>query len=262
MAQLTELKDALQELGLSPNAIACYVESYCLGPATAGSIAKACGMDRSSAYLALGQLKELGLLAEDVSGAPKKVWAKHPKAVIARLRTNMRRLRKHSDAIEESMDELLAPYAAMDSRPVLQSFAGKEGLKRISDDILENADGGILLLSNFERESQVFSAADHNDFIDERIRRGISIRVIATDSESARNELASDKKQLRQTRIVAKNAFNAETYIYGNTVAMLDHDREVIGFIMRSKAFADSQRFVFEQLWKNCGANHERISHP
>lgn len=253
MHQLTELKEALELLNVSPNAVKCYTESYRLGPASVGNIAKACGMDRSSAYLALGQLKELGLLAEDVSGTRKRVWAKHPKAVLARLRTNMRRLRKQADAVEEKMDELLAPYAAADSRPVLQSFAGKDGLKRISDDILENADGEILLLSNFERESQVFSAADHNDFIDERIRRGIPIRVIATDSESAYNELATDHKQLRQTRIVAKNAFNAETYIYGNTIAMLDRDREIIGFIMRSAAFADSQRFMFEQLWKTCG---------
>lgn len=262
MSELNELKDALQLLNLSPNAIRCYLESYRLGQASVSQVAQACSLDRSSTYLALAQLKEQGLLVEDLAGSRKLVAAKPPAAVLARLRTNIRRLRRGAEAVELNLAKLLAPYAAATSRPVLQVFTGKEGLRRVSDDILEHAEGEILLLSNFESESDVFSADEHADFIRERVRRGVSIRVIATDSSAARNELASDKSQLRQTRLVAAGAFAAETYIYGNTVAMLSHSGDIVGFLLRTPAFADSQRFLFEQLWSTLGVNHERVSNP
>lgn len=260
MTKLRELKEALSLLNLTPNAAQFYLESYGTGPASIGTIAKQCAMDRSSAYIAFEQLKEAGLMGEEAAGARKKVWAKPPKAVLAKLRTDIRRLRRQAESIEDAMPDLLAAYSEEEHKPVLQFFSGKEGLGRISEDILEHAEDEILLLSNLEEEDKVFTNHDHTDFIERRVKNGVRIRVIATDSNRARTMQAADKKFLREIRFVERDAFESETYIYGDRVAMLSFDKEIIGFIVRSKSFAQTQKWIFEQLWKQKGGDHEKNS--
>lgn len=248
-SELRKLADALGVLGASPNAVAFYLASYKAGRSTVGDVARSCGMDRSSAYIACDQLVEFGLVEEDVSAARKTVVAKPPSSVLARLRTEMRRLRRQYDEVESSMPELLAEFAASESRPVLRFYAGHDGLKQIVDDVLEHAQGEVLLFTNQRTEKNVFSSADHQEFIRERIRRGVSIRVLAADTPEARDMRASDASLRRETRLVDGEPFTSETYIYGDNVAMLSFDTDVVGFVVRSREFADAQRWAFEQLW-------------
>lgn len=247
--ELAKLDEALRTLGASPNAAAFYLACYRGGKATVGDVARACKMDRSSAYLACEQLEALGLVELDATAARKTVAAKPPSAVLARLRTEMRRLRRHHDDVEESMSELMAAYASHASKPVLRFFSGHDGLKQITDDVLEHADGEILLFTNQRTEKNVFSSADHQEFIRERLRREISIRVLAADTPEAHAMAASGKTVRRETRIVQGEPFTSETYIYGDSVAMLSFDTDVVGFVVRSREFAAAQRWTFEQLW-------------
>lgn len=256
MPELVELKEALQSLHLSPNAVRFYLESYRTGPASIGQIALLCSMDRSSAYLAVEQLKEHGLVTEDLAGTRKKIAAKPPKTVLARLRTETRRFRRQAEAIEESLPALLASYAANEAKPILQFFSGVPGLHQVTDDVLEQAEGEILLLTNQATEKDVFSKADHEAFIATRLQRGISIRVLAANVPDAYELQKRDKYCLRETRVVDGEPFTSETYIYADTVAMINFNREVMGFTVRSKEFAESQRWMFEQLWKHYGEDH------
>lgn len=245
----SELAGALRMMGATENAVRVYMMSYVTGRATIGKLAGLCKMDRSSAYLACDQLKELGVVTSDGSAARKEVWAKPPKAVLARLRTEMRRLRRQHEAIEESLPKLIASYVEHPSKPVLQFFSGKEGLHQIADDVLENAQGEILLFTNQRTEKNVFVDADHKSFIAERLRRGIPIRVLATDNPAARDLKKRDKQSNRETRIVEGEPFTSETYIYGDKVAMLSFHEEIVGFIVQSKEFARAQRWMFEEIW-------------
>ena len=249
--ELKKLKEALGALGATENAAAFYLTLYRAGTSTVGDVAKVSKMDRSSAYLACGQLEELGLVDGDATGPRKAVTAKPPSAVLARLRTDMRRLRRHHDEVEESMQELLASYQERESRPVLRFYAGHDGLKQITDDVLENANGEILLFTNQRTEKNVFSSADHAEFIRERLRRGISIRVLAADTPESQAMAASDASVRRETRVVDGEPFTSETYIYGDNVAMLSFDKDVVGFIVRSRDFARAQRWTFEEVWRN-----------
>ncbi|MEI6511200.1 MAG: helix-turn-helix domain-containing protein [Candidatus Uhrbacteria bacterium] len=248
--ELKKLKEALMALGATENAAAFYLACYRAGTSTVGDVAKVCKMDRSSAYLACDQLVELGLVETDASATRKTVTAKPPSAVLARLRTDMRRLRRHHDDVEESMQELLASYREQENKPTLRFFAGHDGLKQIVDDVLEHADGEILLFTNQRTEKNVFSQADHQEFVRERIRRGVSIRVLAADTVEAREMRDRDVTVRRETRIVEGEPFTSETYIYGDNVAMLSFDKDVVGFIVRSRDFARAQRWTFEQLWR------------
>ncbi len=251
--ELEKLKGALRSFGASPNAIAFYLACYSTGRQSVGSVAKLLRMDRSSAYLAADQLLELGLIVRDETSTKKVIYAKSPKAVMSRLRTEMRRLRRYYDAIEEAMPELLASYSDRESKPVLQFYSGKDGLRQITDDVLEHADGEILLFTNQRTEKRVFTEADHREFISERIRHNLSIRVIATDVPEAHELKMRDKQSRRETRVIEGEPYTSETYIYDDKVAMLSFDQEVVGFIVRSKEFAAAQRWTFEQIWEKHG---------
>ncbi|PIR47742.1 hypothetical protein COV06_01985 [Candidatus Uhrbacteria bacterium CG10_big_fil_rev_8_21_14_0_10_50_16] len=260
MSELNTIKTALQHLHASPNAISFFLTSYKLSRSSVGLIAKTAKMDRSSAYIAYEQLKELGLMEEETVGRRKVVWTREPKAVIARLRTEIRRMRRQVESIEEAMPELLAQYGSRNDRPVLQVFTGNDGLHQIKNDILSGSGFELLLMSNFREEAEVFSREEHDSFIQQRLSQNITLRLIATDSLEARKIQSSDAKNHRETLVIEGDApFNNETYIYGNKVAMLSFNEQtgVIGFIIQSKEFADAQRWMFEQIWKQLNTSNK-----
>jgi len=253
MNELKTIKNSLELLHATPNAIVFFLTNYRIGKASVGQIAKAAKMDRSSAYLAFESLKELGLMEEDLGLSRKLVWPREPKAVIARLRTEIRRLRRQVEIIEEEMPNLMAEYGSRPDSPILQFFSGQDGLRQIAEDILEKTSGELLLCSNFAEEKKVFSSRDHEDFIRRRIEKNISLRLLAADTPEAREIQDNDRLSLRQTKIiVGKIPFLNETYIYGDNIAMLSFNEKsgIVGFIVRSKDFADSERWLFEEAWR------------
>lgn len=257
--ELQKLTQALHALGATQNAILLYVTSFRNGRMTVGKLASLCGMDRSSAYLACDQLCALGVFEQDQKQARKIVWARPPQAVLARLRTKVRGLRRQHEELVELLPQLTAAYVERESRPVLQFFSGHEGLRKISDDVLEHAQSEILLYTNQRVEGSVFTDRDHHDFVEARLARNLSIRVLAADTPEAHVLQRSDAKVKRATRIVNGEPFVSETYIYGDNVAMLSFDSEVIGFIVRSKEFAQHQRWLFEELWRKHGSQDSRL---
>jgi sugar-specific transcriptional regulator TrmB len=254
------ISEALSALGLNPNATALYLQSYQTGRATVGHLAGLCGMDRSSAHLAATQLRHAGLLEEQAEGSRTLVWAKPPRQILNRLRINIRKLRSQYDAIEDNLPSLNAVYTPGESMPVMQVFSGQDGLRQIVANILEEAEGQILLMSNQAAERQVFTHQDHQDFVAERLRRQLHIRVLAADTPEGHELRAGDAAHLRQTRLIpseAKPPFQNETYIYGQSVAMLSFRDQIFGFIVRSADFADSQRWLFERLWDDIAHNKQ-----
>ncbi len=249
------IEEALTALGLTANGVSLYMQSYRTGRATVGRLAQEAGMDRSSAYLAAAGLRAAGLLEEMPDGGRTVVWVKPPKEILTRLRIAMRGLRSQFDAVENALPQLEAGYVEREAAPVLQVFSGKDGLRQVEANILEQARGEILLMSNQEAERLVFTRADHVEFIRERMRRELRIRVLAVDTPEARELVATDGQNLRETRLITGEnevPFRSETYIYGDCVAMLSFSEVVMGFVVRSADFARAQRWVFERLWKDC----------
>ncbi len=203
------IEQALAGLELAPNAVALYLQSYRTGRATVGRLAALSGMDRSSAHLAATQLRAVGLLEEMPDGGRTMVWVKPPKELLTRLRIRMRRLRQQFDAVEDALPQLEAGYVAAKSAPVLQTFVGREGLHQIEANILEEARGEILLMTNQATERLVFNEADHREFITERMRRGLRIRVLAVDTPEGRELVRTDEQCLRQTRLIGNGTMGS-----------------------------------------------------
>lgn len=252
MDKFKEIKKSLELLGLSDNAISFYVASYKTGFASVGKIAQKLNMDRSSAYLALSQLAKMGLVEEKSGKKIKIVCVKKPQAILNCLKTQKRKLINQHLKIEECLPELLAEFSEKNYQPVLQFFSGKVGLQQITDDILDCCDSELLVFSNQKEEKRVFSNIDHKEFVKERVKKGVRVRVLTPNTIEARELKKEDKGCLRETRIISDKEipFVNEVYIYADKIAMLEFVEEVQGFIVKSKAFNQAQKWMFEEIWE------------
>jgi len=252
MNKLNEVKKALDLLGLSSNAVKFYLASYKFGSASVGSIAKLINIDRSSAYLALGQLEDKGLIDEEKNSKRKKICARPPQAILSRLRTESRKIRNQCLDIEDQLPALMAEYSERDKQPVLQFFSGKDGLGQITDDILASAKNELLVFSNQTEEKRVFNKVDHQEFVKTRMAKNIKVKVLSPNTEEAKNLKKEDQRSLRETRIITQKniPFSNEIYIYASKIAMLEFVDEVQGFIVKSRAFHQAQKWMFEELWE------------
>ena len=249
---MQELEQSLLRLGATNNAIKLFFESYRTGKASVSKLAQKARMDRSSAYLAFEQLKALGLVQEDRHGKIKEVRAVPPQTVIGLVQRQIGKLSSDVKAIEGNLPELSATYGVHSETVVLQSFAGRETLYRITTDVLESKIKEVRIITNQQAERRVFSAAAHDEFIQTRVKRGIIALVLAADVPEASLLKKYDKRELRETRIRTDlKPFKNETYIYGEKVAVLSYEKDIFGFIVHAKEFADLQRYMFNKIWKS-----------
>lgn len=246
------IKDALVLLGLSAKEVSFFESSFKLGPATVNEIAKKARMQRSTAYLISTSLIEKGLIEHDLKGYGRKMVAIEPKKLLALLANRQRRIQRKEMEFEENLPSLQSLYSASDFRPNTRVFEGNNGLIAVWKDILE-VKQEILIWTNQETETLFFNQERHNQFIKERINKEIPIRTLVVNNNKAKNLTKDDSISLRQTKILPKETeFKAETYIYGNKIAVLDYDKEIIGVIIESKSIAQAQRAIFELTWNFC----------
>lgn len=243
------LRGALAALGCEDKEIRLFLACYTRGASTLGDLAQSARLQRSTAYLIIKSLLEKGLVTEDHKAYGKSFTAIEPAALQRLVASRQRQIGRQSLAIEEHMDELQALHHTSEIRPRVRTYQGIHGLVSVWRDIL-TAKGEILLWTNQETESKLFSPDYHQQFIAERYRGGIPARVLAVDNLAGRELLLSDGGALRTTRILpAAISFSAETYVYDHKVAVLDYNQDIIGVITESQQIAAAQRAIFETAW-------------
>lgn len=245
------LERTLLLMGLSPKEIKFFLACFKIGPSSINEVAKSAKLERSTAYLIAQDLLSKGLLIEDLKSYGRKIATVEPKKLLSLIASKQRVLRRHELELEESLPELQALYQASEIRPKVRVYEGNSGLLEVWKDILSTK-GEILVWTNQQTDTLVFGPQRHISFIDERVKKGIKARVLSVDNPEGRRLKKLDPQLLRETKILPKETnFTAETYIYGNKVAVLDYNKDIIGVITESGPISNSQREIFELTWKS-----------
>lgn len=243
------LQDVLINLGLSQKERRFFIACFKIGPASVPEIAKYARLERSTAYLIAKILIDQDLIEEDLKTYGKKLIAAEPKKLLRILSAKQRTIQRKEIELEEHLPDIESLYQASDIRPKVKVFEGNKGLLSVWKDILEKKQE-ILLWTNQQTETAFFNSYLHEKFIQERKRKEITIRVLAINNKEGKLLVNSDNQDLRKTKLLPKNInFSAETYIYGDKVAILDYKKDIIGVIIESKPIANTQKEIFELCW-------------
>jgi sugar-specific transcriptional regulator TrmB len=243
-----DLPFILRSAGLDDKEAPLYLAGLQLGSAPASEYAKVSGLNRITAYNTLEDMVQRGHFTVVKKMRGKWYAPVAPEYLALEARKNV-------ELLERTLPELRSLQGAQYRKPNVRFFEGWEGVRHVYEDTLTA--GGELL--NFANSGVVrdFWPRYDEEYVAERVKRGIRLRGIAPDDQAGRRVHGEDTERLREIRLVSAKEFD-----FGNEINVYDHkvaicsfgsSKDIFGVIIESKEVAETQRQIFEMAWRYAG---------
>ncbi|TSC86011.1 MAG: transcriptional regulator TrmB [Microgenomates group bacterium Gr01-1014_7] len=247
--------ELITSFGLNEPQSKIYLSCLKLGQTTVGEISKESGIQRTYVYAILQELKKLGLVS---SIEIKGIMHFSPISL-----EGFKFLQKEKmDRFEAFMPELKTIEKMVD-RPKVRFFEGREGIITALEDTFNQPEGSEMLEYSNGEGFFVKEIKFANWYIKERLKRKISLRLIAPDTAGTIEYFSQfDKQHRRVTRLVpAKDfPFTNEINIYANKMGIITLTGELMAVIIESESIANTQRAIFELAWRGAKGPFEHLN--
>lgn len=245
-----EIKNILEEIGLTQNEIKLYLELLKLGTTTTGNLIKNTGIHGSKVYAALERLIEKGLVGYVIVSGIKNFRATEPERLLDFLDDKEKELREQKNEIRKVLPELKKKMQKEIEETRAEVFIGWKGIETIfNDGVREMGSGDIwYVLGAYPGED-----LERTDRLIQKIimkceEKKMKWKVIY--NESARNTFKYEQQSPITTNRFIDQDTPATINIYKDTVFIALWIKDPLAFRVRNKKVADSFRGYFNQVWK------------
>jgi len=243
---MEELLPALQKFGLSKKESTTYLATLALGDATANDISLKSELPRTLTYDLLERLIDLGLITHSIKDKKKYFRAVDPKELL-------RMIDERKDSILEIMPKLQEMQKTKGAkRPKVTIYEGKEGMKTSMNDMLKLNIREFLSFGS-SRSSYELIPIFMEHWHQERIKKGIKMKIIYNNTKATREKLEKFTKSLTNTEYrLMPIEFSApvSTIIYGNKVVFQNWTKEPFAVMIENDEMSENYKRYFLELWK------------
>lgn len=237
------ITDKLAALGLDDKEIRFYLAALELGSASVTDVASRAKVTRTNGYDILARLEERGLLSQATGNGARNVVAEDPGVLL-------RKWDQTRTALQELVPELRSLFNAAPHKPKIRFYEGADGIEQVLWGTLECRDKQLIGILSMSELLEVPSLQGMQRYIDERVRRGISLRVLRSHSRETADIWHSSTRELRNLRYAPETIDLGMTmYIHDNTVSYLSSKKENYALVIESAELAALHRALFEGLW-------------
>lgn len=233
------MEKTIKEIGLNEKETKIYLELLKQKISTASRLAKLTKINRTTAYLELEKLMDLGLVSYIIKNSRRYYRSASPRKLIEILETKKRK-------IKSILPKLEALHFT--EEPIkIETYEGKEGLKTFYQDILNNAKNVLAFgITGLAFEILEF---EFPHFVKDCIKKGITARYLA-NKDSKRNLSKLPKNFVKVKYLPEEYSAKISTIIYNNKVAIqsLQKNRIYITLI-KDKNLYESYKNYFEFMW-------------
>lgn len=253
----------LQTLGLTSNEARVYGLLLTLGQVQASVlIAKLAPIPRATIYKSLYGLEAKGLVKqEDIH--KKLHFSPLPPERLLELSTAQFELQQRArDDLRSILPSLTSSYITNTEKPVVTTYEGVEGLKKIYEDTLAvNQE-----ISAFVQVTEIDEVLHHwleTHYVKQRAKRNIPAKVIISGHGWADKFVKRNKSEARESVQVDAALFpmHHEIDIYGDKVAFIHFKKgePLIGIIINHPRIATTMRSVFALAWKGACSTPKNV---
>jgi len=233
------------DAGLTHKQAQVYIACLEAGPSKIPQIASRAQIKRTTVYGIIEELEALDLVKSSYKGKQKLYEAQDPAVILAMLEGKKRRL-------AEILPDLSNLFSTHHVRPKIVFFEGREGVRKIYDDVLECKSKQVKEIVRVRQHNEAVGDAFIKEFIKKRIARGIVAHNLhPKHGDLYNNERGmEDPAKKRYVRYLPPSVFYAAMImIYDHKVAMVSTKEENFGFIIESKEFSNTLGAYFDFMW-------------
>jgi len=254
-ADTRTVRTYFSKIGLSEEVADIYLALRLHGPQSISELSRYSGVERTRIYRLMSELKSSSLIEVEVK-YKRNVFHAAPltnvQTLIAKKEQDLRDLQEQM----VQLDELLSSDRLASPATTIQSYQGPEGLKQMHwNQTRAHTEALSILYENIQGRTNL---AFFERWVQRCNERGLAFRSLVGD-----NFIASQKKwygrhdnerlERWQGRYLPDAVFpiTYSTIIYDDVVAYYNwKDGEIFGMEIRNQQIADTQRAVFEMLWR------------
>ncbi|MFL9925754.1 helix-turn-helix domain-containing protein [Herbaspirillum lusitanum] len=241
---MSKIESQLEELGLDKKELRFYMAVLQCGSAPVTVIAERAGVSRTNGYALLAKLETRGLvsqLAQD--NGVMHVIAEDPSVMISQWERNRALL-------DDVVPQLKSMFNASELKPRIHFYEGVDGILKALQGTLECHNGPLLGILSMSELNEAPGSAAMAAIIAERVRRGITLRVLRSQSRDIDTTWPSSAEEMRELRYAPASVDLGMTmYIHDDKVTYLSSKRESYGLVIESQELAALNRAMFEGLW-------------
>lgn len=240
------IQEVLNQIGLEEKEAKVYLAALELGPTTIQDITRKSGINRTTVYQALKNLKAQNLASQTIAGKRKLILASDP----ASLKQNIKRKEYLLNSI---FPELITLSNLNPVKPKIRFYEGREGHREIYRETLKSKDKTLYWISPINTQMETIGEDFLDFYIKERVAKKIFIKLIQKTSPTAPakyNNPATFKKELKDVRYLPQEMDLPNIIaIFENKVAVMSTQKEGFGFIIESADYTKSMKVFYELLW-------------
>lgn len=238
-----KLESVLRDYGLSEKQAKIYLACLELGSASVQKISKKSGVARSTAYEILEDLEKLALVSKFQREKITNYNAESPRQLIHMISSRL-------ETLKDALPQFDAIYGDARVRPTVRFFQGKEGMKLILEEILDDDPKEIRSFSSAD-DLFVTLEKEFPNFVKMRIKKKILAKVILRDTSKAKERAQLGPQELREVRILpAHYEFHATKFIWSKKIAILAYPSDLVSLIVESEHITNMEREIFDIIWE------------
>ena len=235
-------KEALKSIGLNEKETAIYLAALELGQETVSRIAQKAAIKRPTAYIILDSLIQRGLINTASKGKKILYGAESSEKLNSVIAEKQR-------ALKIAMPFLQALNNRHQTKPQIRFYEGKEGVRRIYDEIFAASD--LRFWGSIKSMEKDF--ADVLDWFVEKFKKEKPrVYDLLVDDEPDRAYAKKMAGSNYEIRFMPKEAkINTDAVIFGNKLALMAFAPEPHGLIIESEDIVNSFRALWQMAWNS-----------
>jgi hypothetical protein len=242
----TAIRPLLKRIGLDDKETEIYLSVLSLKVARASTIAKVAKQERSNTYLLLRSLKEKGLISEVERGKVIHFIAEPPQRLLQYVEMQELALRSLKPLIDGILPMLSSLTKPLIGAPRVTMLQGETGMRQIYKDCLHQDICGLFnptaMYTAFGENIVTMVLGKHPQM------HGRDLLVDGPGAKRYMKEIPQD--EYYNIRILPKTiTFEADTMIFGDTVALIAYDDERTIVRIENANIANAFRAWFELMW-------------
>lgn len=251
---MAKTEQELLQLGLNQNEAKIYLAALSMGPFKAGAIAAKTKIKRATTYLALENLKKLGLIMETFEHKRKLFKAEKPSA-LEKLTKRMRRKVINAEILLERLLPSLNSLAdSQMEEPKLSFHEGIDSVKNVLLDIAASKQPWFLFGASWKTIMGMYPN-DLKEVLEEgsKLRHQAGLPKIKFISDQSVLAVPDFKKVLpsRETKVLSKH-INAKStlIIYEDKLAIFNFSHPFAAVIKSAEAM-EIIKLMYDLIWES-----------